>query len=452
MVKYKIMKRLGIILWGLLVAGVLVLAGAWFGLGSLNNYQTDGEAYLPGLKSEVTVIRDENGMAYIRAQDLSDATFVQGFVTAQDRLFQMQITRLLAQGRLSELAGETAKSLDVMYRTIGIHRLASHHARMLNLESRTFFQRYVDGINAFIENHPDDIHLEFKLAGIQPETWTVADSLSILYYMSWSTSANIQTETITQMLVEKLGWEKAQQILPLNINPDDPTEGRTNVPAVQPVLARLNLERDARLIDLSRLTSHRLGSNNWAVSPQLSPGDKPILAGDPHLDARVLPGVWYPVAIITPRVRAVGVNIAGIPGMAIGRTNHIAISVTNAYADVQDLYVETVDPDNPDHYLEAGISRPFRVVNETLRIRDGEVPGGFQEEQIRVRFTTRGPVVSGVLEGLETDKVLTLRWAAAESMQPNLALKDLLTSETVENVHKSRRQLRHADLQLRLCR
>ena len=149
-----------------------------------------------------------------------------------------------------------------------------------------------------------------------------------------------------------------------------------------------------------------------------------------------MPGPWYPLAIVTPQIRAVGVNIPGIPGMAIGRTNHIAIAFTNAYADVQDLYVETVDPDNPDNYLEGGDSKPFEVVYETLKIRDNEVPEGFREEQIQIRYTDRGPVSSGVLEGLTTDKVLTLRWAPAETMQPELPLKELLTARTVEDVHE----------------
>ncbi len=153
------MRPLKIVFWGLFVLAVFVAVGAWFGLPYLNMYQTDGESSLAGLNSEVTVTRDENGMAYIRAQNLADAIEAQGFVTAQDRLFQMQLTRLLAQGRISELAGESAKPLDIMYRTIGIHRHAKRHAEILEPETRAFFQRYVDGINAFIKNYPGDVHL-----------------------------------------------------------------------------------------------------------------------------------------------------------------------------------------------------------------------------------------------------------------------------------------------------
>ena len=122
-------------------------------------------------------------MAYIYADNRHDALMAQGFVTAQDRLFQMQLTRLFAQGRICELAGEKARGIDVRMRTIGLHRIAAKQAAVLNQETHNYFQWYVDGINAFIEQCPKDTQLEFTLAGIKPQSWTVTDSLSILYYM-----------------------------------------------------------------------------------------------------------------------------------------------------------------------------------------------------------------------------------------------------------------------------
>ena len=133
----------------------------------LNDYQKDGELKLPGLEKSVTIKRDEKGMAYIYAENLHDAIMAQGFVTAQDRLFQMQLTRLFAQGRISELAGEKGRALDIRMRTIGLHNIAKKQAAVLNRETRDFFQWYVDGVNSFIKNCPKDVHLEFKLAGIK---------------------------------------------------------------------------------------------------------------------------------------------------------------------------------------------------------------------------------------------------------------------------------------------
>ena len=423
-------------LFALVVLAILLAVGVWLGLPRLNDYQVQGETTLPGLESKVTVTRDEKGMAYIHAVNLSDAVKVQGFVTAQDRLFQMQLIRLLAQGRISELIGEKGRESDIRYRTIGLHRIAKRHAEILESESKAFFQDYVDGVNAFIETHPGDLHLEFRIAGIQAEPWTITDSLSVLYYMGWSNSANLKSEVISQMLMEKLGPEKAHEVFPCNFNPDDPAGCELDSSSPRGGSPSLGLERDRTLPNLIHFTGHRLGSNNWVTSGRLSAGGKPILAGDPHLDARVLPGVWYPIGIITPQTRAVGANIAGLPGLAIGRTGHVAISMTNAYGDVQDLYVETVDPENPGNYLEAGTSKPFLVVTETLGIKDETAPGGVREEVIQIRSTARGPVVDQVLEGLDTDRVLSLRWAPAETMQPAVGFRDLLFARTVDDLHR----------------
>ena len=349
-----------------LTAMATSLVGTWVVLPRLNSYQTDGEITMPGLKSKVTVTRDEKGMAFVRAENLSDALKAQGFVTAQDRLFQMQLTRLLAQGRISELVGESGRERDILYRTIGLHRIAQRHAKILEPQSRAFFQDYIDGINVFIQRHPGDLQQEFKLAGIGAEPWTIADSLSVLYYMSWSNSANLESEVISQMLVEKLGVERAKEIFPYNVNPDDPARSERVTSSLHRGSLDLGLERNDRLTKLIGFTSHRLGSNNWVASAALSAKGNPILANDPHLDARILPGVWYPIGMVTPQTRAVGATIAGLPGLAIGRTNHIAIGMTVAFGDTQDLYVETVDPENSANYLEGNVSKPFSVITETL--------------------------------------------------------------------------------------
>ncbi len=202
----------------------------------LNSFQSEGTLTLPGLKAPVTIHRDEKGMAYIYAQDMHDAVMAQGFVTAQDRLFQMELTRLVATGRICEMAGEEARPLAIRMKTIGFLRNARKHAALLEPETRAFFQSYIDGVNAFIQLRPKDHHLEFKLAGIRPTPWAVEDSLAVFYFMSWNSAANMDTEIIAQMLVEKLGLEKAKEIFPLNLNPDETpgTRGTHNSPGMYP--------------------------------------------------------------------------------------------------------------------------------------------------------------------------------------------------------------------------
>ena len=407
------------------------------GCSFLNRFQKEGTLHLSGLKDPVTVLRDDKGMAYIYAQNIHDAFMAQGFVTAQDRLFQMELTRLFATGRISELAGEKGKAIDIRMRTLGFYRNAKKHAKILDTETRLFFQKYLEGVNAYIKTRSDTHHLEFKLAGIKPGLWTIADSLAIAYYMGWDSAANIHTEAIAQMLVEKLGLERAKEIFPLNINPDDFPEESSTAKGIVQKFAQLHLETDKKIMLYIKGGALRVGSNNWAVGPLISANGKPIVANDPHLDARILPGPWYPIGIITPEFRAVGVIIPGTPGMVVGRTDHIAIGITNAYGDAQDLYVETVDPEDPDRYLEGKNSLPFEIIEETLSIKDKDAPQGVRKETIKIRLTRRGPVVSRVLPGLITDKVITIRWSAFESMEPSIGLNQILTATSVKDIREA---------------
>lgn len=435
-----------ILIVGVIVAVVVIINP--FGPSPLNSYTREGSLSLPGLKAPVKVQRDEKGMAYIYAQNLDDLWLAQGFVAAQDRLFQMELTRLFASGRISELSGEKARKLDLRMRTLGFHRNAKKHAARLNEKARNFLQKYVDGVNAFIDTRPENIHLEFKLAGLKPEPWDIIDSLTILYYMGWGSAANLKSEIIAQMLVDKLGPGEAAEIFPININPDDEAAAGADTPNPPVKYARLNMGLENRLLSYLNNGPLRIGSNNWAVGPGLSPGDKPIVANDPHLEANILPGPWYPCGLIGPDFRAVGVTIPGMGGMVIGRTNHIAASVTNAYGDTQDLYVETVDPANPDHYLEGNTSIPFEEIEETWRFKDDDSPDGFKEEKIKIRLTRRGPVISDVMPGLKTDKVISVRYSGFEVMAPSIGFERLLGCRTVDEVRQALKDVNQISLNI----
>jgi len=411
------------------------------GCSWLNDFQKDGELQLAGLKAPVKVMRDEKGMAYIYARNLEDALMVQGFVAAQDRLFNMELTRMFATGRISEIAGEKAVALDTRMRTIGFYRHAQNKAQLLDPESRRFFQKYIDGVNTFIKTRPESHHLEFKLAGIEPMPWSIADSLAILYYMSWQTSANLNAEIIAQMLVEKLGPKRAGEIFPLNINPDDPVTKSSKKPPKIDEPVRLGLVSDKQIMSYLEDRLLEIGSNNWAVGAKHSPGGKPIVANDPHLDARILPGPFYPCGIITPDSRVVGVSPAGLPGMIVFRNVHVALGITNAYGDTQDLYVETIDPKRPDHYLEGDQSIPFNVIEETLTIKDKKAPGGFKEQKIKIRLTKRGPVISGIFSNFKTDKVLSLRWSLVENMGIKMGLAEMMQAKSITGLREALKQV-----------
>jgi penicillin amidase len=403
----------------------------------MNRYKTEGDLAIQGLKEPVTVVRDEKGMAYIYAKNTEDAMIAYGFTTAQDRLFQMELTRLFSTGRISEMIGEKGEPVDTRMRTIGFHRHAKRHAAILEMGTKNLMQKYLDGINSFIANQASDYPLEFNLAGLKPKPWDLADSLAVLYLMSWDSAANLETEIVAQMLVEKLGLEKAREIFPLTINPDDQTKAKASASSPVFDVAHLNFASDKKLLAFLQDRPFQVGSNNWVTGPRLSSGGKPIVSNDPHLDARILPGPWYPCGIVTPEFRWVGVGIPGLPAMVVGRNEHIAVGVTNAYGDAQDLYVETIDPQNPERYLEGDQSLPFEVLTEKLAIQDKKAPGGKREKEIKIRLTRRGPVVSGVLSGFKTDKVVTLRWAPFETMGPFIGADQIMMAKSAEDVRRA---------------
>jgi penicillin amidase len=419
-----------IILLTVVVAALIILS-------RLNRYQRDGVLTLPGLNKAVTVLRDEKGMAYIYAGNHDDAFLAFGFITAQDRLFQMELTRLFAEGRICELVGEKAEALDVRMRTIGFHRQAKRHAGILAPQAKHSLQMYVNGVNAYIKNCKNEHPLEFRLSGIEPGQWDISDTLAIMYLMSWNTSANLDTEIIAQMIIEKIGPDKAKEIFPLNINPDEPLERSASREAFPVPAASYRIAQDSALLSYLQDRPLRMGSNNWAVGHGLTAGKKPIVADDPHLDARILPGPWYPCCLITPEFRMAGVIIPGLPNMVIGRNEHVALGVTNSYGDGQDLYVETIDPRDPGRYLEGVRSLPFKIITERLLIRDRNAPGGKTEKEIKIRYTARGPVISGCMPALKTKKVVTLRWAPFETMGPVLGTEQLMNARSADDIRRA---------------
>lgn len=428
--------------WIAIFAAIIIIVGTFnYILFTANDFQQSGELTLKGLSAPVRVIRDEKGMAYVYADNMEDVIMSQGFIAAQDRLFSMELVRMISQGRLTEAFGDAAKATDIRMRTIGFYRNAQKHVELLDQREHALFQKYIDGINAFIDNHGDEIHLKLKLAGIEPRKWEVADSLAIVYYMGWGSSANLSGEIISQLLIEKLGPEKAIDLFPLNINPEDPSHKPIKNffnPLQTLGTATAGLQSLQALAEEQKLA---VGSNNWVSSSRLNTNGKPILANDPHLDARVIPGPFYPSGLITPQFRAVGVNVPGIPGMIAGRTNTIASGITNGYGDIQDLYVETRDPNNENHYLEGKKSIPFATINETLKIKDKKSDGGFREEDIIIRLTKRGPILSDILPTLDSPNLFSLRWSPFESMGSRIGFFDLLRAEDIYEAREALKQV-----------
>ena len=361
--------------------------------------QIDGSLTLSGLKAPVEIVRDRHGVPHIYAGSVEDAYFALGFAHAQDRLWQMEMSRRIAAGRVAELLGAGALETDRFLRTLGVRRSAEANLRVLDAETRRLLDSYAAGVNAFLASGPV-LPLEFWLTGAQPEPWTPADSIGWVKMMAWDLGGNFRNELLRMSLARTLPLARIHQILP-------PYPGEQ-----PPVIADLKelygtLEREAVQLAQFAPDNDGLGSNNWVVSGARSASGKPLLANDPHLGLTA-PPVWYFAHISVPGTNVIGSTLPGVPGIILGRNERIAWGFTNTGPDVQDLYIEKLDA--AGGYLAPEGRLPFQVIEETIRVK------GAAPEKLRVRVSRHGPVISDVLrtaqEAAPRGHVIAFAWTA----------------------------------------
>ncbi len=431
---------LRILLW--VVAILVVAVGAvawWFVYRPLP--QIDGTASLPGLQHDVTVERDQWGVPHIRAASLEDLEEAQGYVMAQDRLWQMDLLRRVARGQLSEILGPTTLSIDKDFRTLGFSRAAARDVAQLDAESRKLMEAYARGVNAFIEEHQDRLPLEFTLLRYKPLPWQPSDTLAISGYMYRTLTDTRERELNRAKVAERVGAGRAKDLYSEESamdhfvvgDPSTPNDGSQRSAAegddeddddIQPdtVLkarhAGVNgitasdgspdltsaLSRSIQqFLEQSRNEIRQgLGSNNWVVSGAHTATGKPLLANDTHLELTI-PSIWYEVHLTAPGWNAKGFTLPGGPMVIIGHNERIAWGFTNNGADVQDLYVETFNPAAPDEYRVKGSWTKAQIIDETIRVKGGP------DEQLKVVVTRHGPVVAR-----DGDKAYAMRWTATE--------------------------------------
>lgn len=415
-----------IVFFLLAIVLVLVLAVAvsvaWLRSSNIpdRDRDIDNPTVLGMLDSAVRVKRDRQGIPYIYAETLADALRIQGFVTAQDRLAQMLLTRELIHGRLAQQIGVAGLRSDTLIRVMGLPRLGSVWAQQLESPSRELHEWYLQGVNAYIETQADEFPLAVRLSANAPEPFTLEDLTTQYLFLAFNSTGNWRAEVLSQALVDHLGAEKAAEISMLTVNPDDESEWASDYSLAE------NSGPNGMPVNFPQLPEPSDGSNSWATSGPRSAGGAPIVANDPHIDARRLPGIWHPVGLITPEWRAVGAAGAGLPGLGAGRSSHVAWGITNAYSDVADLFIEQDDPQHPGHYLEGEQSVPYRVVEEEILIRDRRAAGGYRKQPLNIRYTRRGPVISD--HGLTSDdgRVYSLRWSMAEHIGSQIGIERVM--------------------------
>jgi penicillin amidase len=345
-----------------------------------------GAASLAGLSGEVRVYRDVYGVPHIFAPSMNDAARALGYIHASERLYQMEIQRRAGQGRLAEIAGADLVGVDKFIRTLGFYRLATSSFAAMGPEAQAYYQAYADGVNAFLTTHKGRLAPEFLILGDDPEPWTPADSLVWGKLMSLQLSHNYAIEAERAQLAQKMPPDMARLLFP-SAPAGSPI---TTLPASNPKHAEMPSAQQK----LGALIGVDHGaSNEWVVSGARTATGKPILANDPHLGLEA-PILWYLARIVTPDLSLKGASVPGAPIMLLGQNDHIAWGFTTADTDVQDLFVETIDPKNPAHYLTPGGAEPFLARDEIIHVKNAP------DIVLKVRATRHGPVLSDIDEKL----------------------------------------------------
>ena len=364
---------------GALVVLVALALGAWILSWSVfaARPQTVGRVALPGLASTVTVVRDTRGIPYVRASSLHDAYEAQGYIEAQARLFQMDVLRRFVGGRLAEVFGGSALSLDVMHREIGGERLAQTIYRHAAADERLALDAYAQGVNAAIARGP--LPPEFRALFYRPEVWRPEDSILCGLATVIDLTHTWNQIALRQAVDDRLGVRAAEALYPIT-DPayDAPLEGQEAPAAAMPPLrGARQAQNDAVALEAAlRLprNADREASNEWAVGGAHTRSGRALLANDPHLDYTV-PMVWYPIALNAPGLEVIGASLPGTPGVILGHNAHIAWGATNGTVSTVTLYRERVgrDPSGRDTYLDPATRRwtPMAVQRERIVVRGG---------------------------------------------------------------------------------
>ena len=408
-----------------------------------------GKRIIKGIGDSVVITFDEADIPHIKANSQTDALFALGYLHATERSWQMEINRRLASGRLSEILGSESVKIDRFLRTLGIKRTAERQFDRYPVATKRLLQAYADGVNTGNAQLGWALPLEYFLTGSKPGHWSPTDSIAWMLMMALDLGGNwdkeLQRLELSQFLTTKQIWEVLPPYEPggqvsnmdfakiykdLKVfNPvAGPAEGGSkNLPSTEHGSINLPGGKEG------------IGSNNWALSGKLTSSGKPLLANDPHLGLST-PAVWYFAHLDAPGMNVIGGTLPGIPAVVLGRTDKFAWSFTNTNPDVQDLYIEQIDPSNPGMYRGPDGPLPFKVHQEIIDVK------GSSSITFLVKETRHGPVVSDshtrAQRSIDTKKfALALRWTALDVENQSVdGLLDINRAKDIESFKKALRK------------
>jgi penicillin amidase len=381
---------LGKLLVGTALALAVFLAGVYFHVrGALPNYS--GTIDVVGLKAPVEILRDKNAVPHIIAGSIEDASFALGYVHAQDRFWQMELMRRIGQGRLAELVpprlvGSGLVDSDRTMRGLGVYRRASESVNALSPAMRTRLDAYAAGVNARLADDDQQFGLELTMIKLlsggryRPDPWRPADSLVWAKLMALGLDGNWRAELLRLRLSQKIGEDGVKFL----IEPSGDSKDST-LSMVMAAVKDIDLDRIFHGTD-NEVTRKREASNEWVLSGAHAVSGRPLLANDPHLGFS-FPGVWYLARLVGPGFDIRGATSPGSPAVVLGHNGTIGWGFTTTNLDSQDVFVERVDPTDPNRYITPDGARPFAVRDETINVAWGD------PVTMRVRETRHGPVI-----------------------------------------------------------
>jgi penicillin amidase len=302
---------------------------------------------LSGPKAELRIERDVDGIPTIKAASRDDAFFGLGYVHAQDRLWQLETHKRIGSGRLAEAFGASALETDKFLRALGVRRAATEQWGQVSAEGRAALTAYAAGINAYVQNELSARPPEFMLTGVQPEPWMPEDSMAWATMMAWDLGANWTNELLRLRLALKLPVQRIDELLP-------PYPGEKPLPVADYAALFRGLRLNANLGQLALSAAPQsgvegAGSNNWVLAGTHTESGKPLLANDPHLKLSA-PALWYLARLEAPGFKVAGATMPGLPMVVLGQNERVAWGFTNTGPDVQDLYIERINPNEAGEY------------------------------------------------------------------------------------------------------
>ncbi|RXS94368.1 penicillin acylase family protein [Silvibacterium dinghuense] len=406
--------------------------------------QLDGSLPLPGLSAPVTVRRDQHGVPHIEAANLDDLFEAQGYVTAQDRLWEMDMARRLSAGEAAEILGSKLVEHDRVQRVLQIRPTAERMVASLNARDRRYFEDYARGVNAFITANQDHLSPEFRLLMYSPKPWKPVDSVLVMLSMMQMLDQHWESKLEREQVTARLGPTLAATLYPDGSWRDHPpTQVEPDLTAPNQIIPDAPLdETQVKAEDLLHLKTLlegpraacagcTPGSNQWVVSGALTASGKPLLSNDMHLNHQI-PNIWFELDLNGPGFHAAGVTVPGIPYIVAGHNEHISWGFTALYADMQDIYVEQLN--NQDQYRSISATgavswQPVEHDHETIHVRGGsDVP-------IDVERTVHGPILTPLIPNEK--RALALRWNIYDPKSGGDPLFDLNTAANWDDFRRA---------------